>query len=166
MYLNHLWLVDRTLLVLKVRCFGGPSHSGADLKSGGYPMWGSNFLLLSLWVSTEEWGRWECWGLRQDCVPFSFIHLDVDILSLEARSGFRRSCSTGSCRLGVSVGGGDLRVLLGYQLELEASAYCLFFSYFNNQWGPPSALIHGVQINPLALPYCIVIICVPIFFLH
>lgn len=47
-YLNHLWLVDRTLLVLKARCFGGPSHSGADLKSGGYPMWGSNFLLLSL----------------------------------------------------------------------------------------------------------------------
>ena len=79
-YLNHLWLVDRTLLVLKARCLGGPSHAGADLKCGGYPMWGSNFLLLSLCLHR---------GVGKESVPHCLLSTGMRTfcLSLEARSG-------------------------------------------------------------------------------
>ena len=71
--------MDRALLVFNAACFEG-RLSGAGVKSGGCPMWGSNPFLLSeqLQVSTQGWRRRGWWGLRRDCDPASLTCFDVD----------------------------------------------------------------------------------------
>ena len=67
------------------------------------------------------------WGLRRQCVSASPTHFDVGFFLCAWCVGVTRlvsgflleDCSIGSCRSGMSVGGGEFRILLCRHLEPE-----------------------------------------------